>query len=272
MKAKVLGLKGEKLHELELPDCFNEEIRKDIIQKAFQAAMVKQPFSPELFAGMKHSASGKIRHARRKWKTAYGYGISRVPRKIHTRRGSRFFWVGATISSARGGRQAHPPKVLSMLNSKRMNKKEKAKALLSAIAATGSLPSIRDRYSRLAGTEKIKFELPIILDSKITELGTKEFRSLVENILGDVAAIAGKEKRQRAGKGKARGRKYKSSRGMLIVTASDEKLKSRFFDASNAKMLNIGELAPAGVPGRLVAYTEKAVSELGKRFSKGGRK
>jgi len=133
MKAKVLNVKGEKVKEIELPSCFNEEIREDIIKKVFHASLRKQPYAPNIIAGMKHSASGKLRHARRKWKTTYGYGISRVPRKIHMRRGSRFFWVAATVASARGGRQAHPPKVEAMKKRKKINKKEKRIALLSAI-------------------------------------------------------------------------------------------------------------------------------------------
>lgn len=269
MKAKVLDIEGRKVREIQLPACFDSGIRNDIIHKVFQASLSKQPYAPNILAGMRHSASGKIRHRRRKWKTAYGYGIARIPRKIHTRRGSRFSWVGATVASARGGRQAHPPKILSMLNKKKINKKEKRKALFAAIAATASVDALRGRYARLADSQdkKIQLELPLVLDSRIAGLSIKELKNLVKKLLDSMADIAEREKNQRAGKGKMRGRRYKQSRGMLIVTASDEKLKCKYFEAINAKKLGINELAPGGMPGRLVFYTEKAVSELDKRFS-----
>jgi large subunit ribosomal protein L4e len=268
MKSFLLSVDGKNLQEIELPNFFNTEIREDIISKVFQASLKKQPYSPNIVAGMQHSASGKLRHARRKWKTTYGYGISRVPRKLHTRRGSRFFWVAATIASARGGRRAHPPKVVAMLKKKKINKKEKIKALLSAIAATASFDTIKKKYSRLAGIKRndLQITFPLVFESKVVTLSTKQFRNLIKGILGNIAEIAEKEKKQRAGKGKLRGRRYKKNRGMLIVTASDEKLKCKYFDSTDVKTLNLEKLAPGGVPGRLVAYTEKAIVELANRF------
>ena len=123
MKAQILNLNGEKEKEIELPIYFSEQVREDLILKVYLALRqnLKHPYAPYLWAGMQHSASGKIRHGRRKWKGAYGYGISRVPRKIMTKRGSRFFWVGATVSSARGGRENHPPKI--DIKERKINKK-----------------------------------------------------------------------------------------------------------------------------------------------------
>lgn len=139
MKADVLNIKGEKVREIELPKCFSSQIRGDIMSKIYETSKRKQPYAPFLLAGMQHSASGNIRHARRKWKTAYGHGISRVPRTIFSRSGNRFSWQGATVASARGGREAHPPKVAAMLREKKINKKEKLNALFSAISASSHL-------------------------------------------------------------------------------------------------------------------------------------
>ncbi len=116
MKIPVLDINGEKATEIET-NIFDNEIRKDLIQKAVESEKQKQPHEPFLLGGKQASASGKLRHARRKWKTATGRGISRIPRKIFWRRGTQFYWQGATVSSARGGRRAHPPKVLSMIKS-----------------------------------------------------------------------------------------------------------------------------------------------------------
>ena len=267
IKIQILNKEGNAVKQIELPDFFSGPVRDDIIMKVYFSSLHKQPHSPYILAGMQHSASGKLKHVRHKWKTLYGYGISRVPRKIHTRRGSRFMWVGATISSAVGGRQAHPPKIEAILNSKKINKKEKIKAILGALAATSSAEKISKRYARI---EKLNVNLPIVFDSAITGLKVKEIIKLLQKVLGENFAVALREKSVRAGKGKARGRKYKSSRGLLMVIASDERIKCRKFEAVNVKNLSLEQLAPAGVPGRLAVYTEKAIAELNAKY--GGKK
>jgi len=62
-------------------------------------------------AGAGYSASGIIRRRRNVWKTGYGKGMARVPRKIMSRSGSSFNWVGATVAQTVGGRKAHSPKI-----------------------------------------------------------------------------------------------------------------------------------------------------------------
>ena len=70
MKAQVLSLDGMKEKEIELPKCFEEEVRKDIIKKAFESEIstLRTPYGSFEFAGKLVSASGKIKHRRRKWK------------------------------------------------------------------------------------------------------------------------------------------------------------------------------------------------------------
>ena len=114
MKATLYSAEGKKIKEMELPKVFSEKIREDILKKAFEAEKVWQPYAPNIQAGRRHSASGIARHLRHVWKSGYGHGKSRAPRKIMWRRGSQFYWIGAEVSSARGGRRAHPPKVLNM--------------------------------------------------------------------------------------------------------------------------------------------------------------
>ncbi|MBI5148853.1 50S ribosomal protein L4, partial [Candidatus Pacearchaeota archaeon] len=231
MKTQILDIKGESKGDIELPSCFNEPVREDLILKVYLATLknTKHRYAPYLWAGMQHSASGKIRHQRRKWKTAYGYGISRVPRKIMTKRGSRFFWVGATISSARGGREAHPPKV--NINETKINKKEMKKALYSAISATSSSQVIKKKYH-------VDVRVPIIFDSEILKLKTKEIMKLLKGI-------------------------FKTDKKILFIIGEKEKMKSKIIEITTAKKLNILQLATGGHPGRLVVYTEHAIKELG---------
>jgi large subunit ribosomal protein L4e len=271
MKAEVLDINGERVKEIDLPEFFSEKIREDIIYKVLEAKKIRQPYAPFYLAGNQASASGKIRHGRRKWKTAYGHGISRVPRKIMWRRGTQFYWIGATISGARKGRQAHPPKVLSMLNRNKVNKKEMKLALKTALSATASKERLEKKYSTLKKFEK---KLPIIVESKITSLKTKEFFGSLRKILDNAYVIAIQKKTVRAGKGKRRGRKYKMNAGLLLIVGKAEKIKVKGIEVANANNVGVNDLARGGL-GRLVIYTENAIKELEKRIegkSKGDKK
>lgn len=264
MKANLLDINGKKMKEITLPTCFSSEIREDLILKVLEAKKRKQPYAPSAVAGNQHSASGKIKHRRHVWKTHYGKGISRIPRKTMTKKGSQFIWVGATIPSVRGGRRAHPPKVLSMINTKKINKKELKLALISALSATANEKEINNKYSKL---EKLELKnLPFIVESKITSLKTKELIESLKKILGkELFEVALKNKQIRNGRGKSRGRKYKTNAGLLIVTGKDEKLKTKTLDASNTDSLSIVDLAK-GKQGRLTIYTEKAIKDLGEKL------
>jgi large subunit ribosomal protein L4e len=263
MKAKILDINGKEKESIELPSCFSQPIREDIVAKVLEAKKTKQPYSPSPVAGKQHSAKGKLRHLRHAWKSQYGRGISRVPRKIFSRRGSQFNWEAAESPNAKGGMRAHPPKVASMINTKRINKKEMSLALASAISATADKKSVEGKYERI---EKLDKPLPLIVESKIATLKTKEFISSLKKILGDnLSELAIKKKKIRAGKGKLRGRKYKSNAGMLLVLGEKEKLKTGVFEVKNAKNLAVNDLARGGL-GRLTLYTENAIKEIEKRF------
>ncbi len=264
MKVQILDINGEKLKEIET-DIFDEKIRKDVIQKVAEVEKKKQPYAPFYLAGKQASASGKIRHGRRKWKTAYGKGISRVPRKIFWRRGTQFYWQAATIASARGGRRAHPPRVLSMTKILKINKKEKRKAFLSALALISSETEIRKKYNTL-NNEKIEVKLPIIVEEKILKLSTKEFFSSLKKILKELNEIAIQKKSVRAGKGKLRGRKYRKTAGLLFVTGNKEDKKIQGIDVKKASQLSVSDLASNGA--RLVIFTEEAIKDLNEKLNK----
>ena len=260
MKANILDINGKKVKEIELPKCFSQEVRKDIIAKVLEAKKSKQPYSPSPVGGKQHSASGKIVHRRHVWKSGYGRGQSRVPRKQMSRRGSQFNWVAAEVPNARGGRRAHPPKVLSMMNILKVNKKELKLALFSAISATANEKEIVSKYRRLK--DKKVGSLPLIVESKIISLKTKELISSLKKVIGKTLfELALQKKSVRSGKGKLRGRKYKKNAGLLLVTGEKEKLKTTAFDVQNAKNLSVVDLAKGGT-GRLTLYTEEAIKYL----------
>ncbi len=242
MKTQVIGKDGKPGKEINLPGYFSSNIREDTAQKYFEAMKTMQAYGPFVFAGMLYSAAGKIRHMRHKWKTAYGHGISRVPRKIFWRRGNQFYWQGATVSGTKGGRAAHPPKPIHFAKLKKINKKERIIALKSAIAATASPVYLKRRYSTL----NKEMTLPIIISSDLLKEKTKELANTIKQVLGVNKKLAFKNDKQV---------------GILIVTGNDENLKLKVVEVRKVKELRIRDLWPLG---RITMYTEKALEDLNK--------
>lgn len=262
MKANLLNIDGKEKSSIELPKEFSAVIREDIVSKVIETKKKQQPYSPSPVAGKQHSAKGKVRHIRHVWRSGYGRGQSRVPRKIFSRKGSQFVWEAAEVPQAKGGMRAHPPKIVQFLRDLRINKKELNIAFESALSATANEKYLLKKYSNL---EKIDKKVPLVISSEITKLKTKEILSSLRNILGkELFKIALRKKSVRAGRGKLRGRKYKSNAGMLFVLGNNEKLKINAFEIKRVNELNVADLAKGGL-GRLTIYTENAIKNLGER-------
>ncbi len=237
---------------------FESKIIEDIVSKVLEAKKKQQPYSNSPVAGKQHSAKGLIVHARHVWRSGYGRGQSRVPRKIFSRRGSQFNWQGAEVPQAKGGMRAHPPKITQFTRDLKINKKELKIALLSSISATASEKYILKKYSTI---DKLDKKTPFIVSSDLMKKKTKEMLNELKNTLGNLYFISIKEKSVRAGRGKMRGRKYQTNAGMILVIGKDEKLKTGLFDVKKANELSVSDLAKGGL-GRVAVYTEKAVKEL----------
>lgn len=243
MKVKVFAVNGEVKGEVSLPKIFEAVIREDIIKKALRSVTTRQPYGSFYRAGQQHSAAGKFKHRRRDYKTLYGVGqATRVPKKIMSRRGTRFTTVGASMPGTVGGRRAHPPKVEKVLVGN-INKKERTAALRGLIAATASLEILKERYPKV---DLSKLSLPLIVEEKITELNkTKKVKELINKMLGEAKSLV-KNK-------------------ILLVSEKAPKVTHAFIETIKAEELNIQKLAPSGKPGRIVIYTEGAISKLEKR-------
>ena len=253
MKARLYSSKGEKKSQVELPKVCSVRVREDIVKKYYEADKFIQPYSPFITAGLRQSASGTISHQRHDWKGHYGKGISRIPRKTMWRRGTQFFWVGANVPGARGGRQSHPPKGIG--KEKKINQKEIQIAINSAIAATANKELVIKRYSSLDKIEHV----PFIIESLPEK--TKSLKELIQNIFGETSNLAFRNRELRAGRGSMRGRKYKSNAGVLILTGNEEKAKFSGFDIKPVSEISIADFYPLG---RLTIYTQKALDELSK--------
>ena len=259
MKTKIINKEGKAGKEIEMPGAFSGKIRGDILQKVFevQKGVLRQAYGAKPGAGAQYSASGIIRRRRHVWKTSYGKGMSRVPRKIMSRHGASFNWIGATVSNTRGGRRPHAPRAEKNLF-KKINKKELLIAFASGFTGTMDKKSISAKFGVEAEGA--------VFSSDVLGLKTKEFKKVLEKVFDADGIKVWKEKSVRAGRGKMRGRKYKSNAGMLFVIASDEDMKRKGVDVVHVNDLMIHDLAPNGVAGRIVSYSENAIKEIGERF------
>ena len=262
MKAKIMRINGQESESISLPKIFSAKIRQDIVERVLEVKKRKQPYGPSVVAGKQHAAKGKIVHRRHVWRSGYGRGNSRVPRKIFSQRGSNFNWEAAEVPQARGGMRAHPPKPTSMINISKINKKENKIAFESAVSATANKNKVEKKYKRI---DEMKKDVPLIVESKFVSLKSKELTESLKKILGeDLFGIALKKKSVRSGKGKLRGRKYKTTAGLLFVTGKKEKLKTKIFDTVDVEKLGVGDLAKGGL-GRLTLWSENAIKNLGEK-------
>ena len=259
MKTKLVDKSGKE-SLIELPKNFSSVVRGDILAKVFEAQKLiyAQPYGAMQYAGRGYSASGISRKKRHAWKGTYGKGISRVPRKIMSRHGSSFNWVGATIPSARGGGRAHPPRSEKNLFRK-INKKELLIAFNSGFAGTLDKKSLEKKYGR-------EIKSGFVFADDVLLMKAKEFFVMLKNLFGENYEKVLKQKSVRAGKGKLRGRKYKMNAGLLFVISSQEKMKRKGIDVVKVDELKINDLSPNGEPGRIACYSEKAIKEIGERF------
>lgn len=257
-KAKVLDLSGNFIKEITLPPVFMEEYRPDLIKRAVLAMQSNrlQPKGTDPLAGRRTSAET--------WGT--GRGVARVARITGGRRAAR---APGTV----GGRRAYPPKVDKILTRK-INKKERRKAIRSAIAATIKSECVRNRGHRFNEDVEIerRLELPIVVEDSLARLektvDVKQFLE-VTGLWNDV--LRAKERKVRAGRGKMRGRKYKSKKSILIVLSRKDESEINLrkavknlpgVDLSYTHRLNAELLAPGTHPGRLTIWTESSISDL----------
>ena len=253
MKVSVYSIEGEVKEEIELPPIFNEEFRPDLIRRAVissQTARI-QPWGADPMAGKRTSAES--------WGS--GRGAAMVPR---IKNGSK----AAFIPQAIGGRRAHPPRAQKNYHEK-INKKEGRFAIRSALAATVNKDLVGKRGHKI---ENIP-QLPLVVDDELSAIKkTKETREIFKALgLHDDLARAKNGKKIRAGKGKLRGRKYKTTKGPLFVVAKDQGIglgarNHAGVDIVAANNLNVELLAPGTHPGRLTIFTKSAIELLGGLF------
>jgi large subunit ribosomal protein L4e len=255
--AKVFNLEGKPVGKIDLPLIFGTALRPDVIRRAVLAIQSNrlQPQGRDPMAGKRTTAESR----------GVNLGISRVPRVKGG--SSRAAFAPGTV----GGRAAHPPTSDKKIV-KRIPKKEKHLAVLSAIAATASKEVVVARGHSIEDVP----EIPLIVTDDLE--GLKKVKEVEEvfihlGILSDVYRV--KESRAiRAGKGKSRGRKTKQAIGPLLVVAKNNGLMEAArnipgVDITTLRNLNVEMLAPGTHPGRLTVWTSSAIGELNRLYSGG---
>ena len=246
-KVQILRVSGGKSTEINLPAQFSEPVREDLIRRAVSSLRMsrRQPYGADPIAGKRQGYHTPKR--RKRFKTTYGKGISRIRRKHLWARGGQFYWIGAFVASATGGRKAFAPRSGKVLIEK-INRKERRKAIRSAMAASNI----------------------VVMDDKLESVKkTSEMFNAFKSNKMDSELNRSKERKIRAGVGTRRGRKYKTKVGPLIVVSkacpamlAADNLQG--VEVSVVNNLNAELLAPGGDIGRTTVWSKSALEKLDK--------
>lgn len=247
----VYSVKGDVVGKAELPSPFKTSYRPDVIRKAVIAeeSNKRQPYGSKPGAGTRHAVStwGKGRGAARVQRLSQGAKGAESPNNV-------------------GGRRAFPPMVEKSWELK-VNRKERTLARWSALAALSDNDMVKKRGHQF--NEEVT--LPVVFEDSVEELETTAavLKALESVGLQDDVTRAKDSKKVRPGKGKMRGRRYKSCRSLLIVVSNKE--APIFKGAKNLAgveimapgQLNPGTLAPGGDAGRLAVFSQAALKMIG---------
>ncbi|MFQ5908045.1 MAG: 50S ribosomal protein L4 [Thermoplasmata archaeon] len=246
----LYSVKGKPVKAVDLPPVFGQVVRRDAIRRAVTAfqANRRQPYGPGPKAGLRHAVEwwGK------------GRGVSRVPRLKGP--GGR----GAQAPSTVGGRRAHPPRPERRWK-KKINRKERRLARVSALAATADPALVRERGHLFPED----LSVPVVLEEKVEELtDTAEALELLQRLGIDEDLARAATRKVRAGKGTMRGRRYRRPRGPLVVLTRQSVGRRAFgnlpgVEVQDPEALNAEVLAPGGTPGRLTLFSKNALDQLG---------
>ena len=258
---KVFSFEGKENGNVDLPEIFNAKVNYSTLNKAFvaeQSELFQLKYTDPM-AGKRKVA--RLTKRRRSYKTSYGRGLDRTPRKTLSKIGTNFSYAGAVAPNTVGGREAHPP-VASKNIIKEINKKERKLAIKMGISASAKKEYV-SKFHRLGSIN----ELPVVIDGKISDVKkTKDAMKLLYNIGLKDELERINQRKIRSGKGKLRGRKYKKKLGLVIIVGNDEKPSKAFanFNAviKKSSELRVSDVSHSGKPGRLLLWTKAAIDSL----------
>jgi large subunit ribosomal protein L4e len=259
------GLDGKSKAQVPLPDVFNSPVRLDIVREVHRdiAKNKRQPYAVSPFAGHQTSAES--------WGT--GRAVARIPRVAGG--GTHRAGQGAFGNMCRGGRMFAPTKTYRRWHRK-VNKNQKRYAVVSALAASASVPLVMARGHKI---DKVP-EIPLVVSNEtIVDIEkTKDAVKLLKKLHAyrDVEKVKNTRK-IRAGKGKMRNRRYVKRRGPLIIYDQKTPLVRAFRNLPGVELVSVNRLnllllAPGGHLGRFVIWTRGAFERLDALYGTATRK
>lgn len=259
----VFSLTGEKSTTTPLPAVFTAPIRPDIVQFVHTNMNKnrRQAYAVSMTAGKNVSASS--------WGT--GRAVARIPRVGGG--GTSRSGQGAFGNMCRGGRIFAPTKTWRKWHRK-INTTQKRYAVASALAASAVPALVMARGHKVEDVP----EIPLVLDTSVES--TKK-TSAAKDILATVGALADVDKAAdskqiRAGKGKARNRRYVARKGPLVIYKEDDGVSQAFRNLPGVELcsvsrLNLLQLAPGGHMGRFCVWSQAAIDELNTIYGAEGK-
>ncbi len=248
--SKIFDLQGKAIGKTKIPTVFKTPLRPDVIKRGVVALQSHryQPQGRDPLAGKRRSVES----------LGAGHGIARVPR---LKGGGQRAAFGVGIVK---GRQAFPP-VAQKKTAKKIPKKEMHLALRSALAATGTKEVVASRGHIV---DMIR-DFPLVVADDIQALKkTSEVKEafLKLGLWPDIIKVK-ESLKERAGKGKRRGRRLKHAVGPLIVVDKNDGIANAArnllgVDITTVNNLNVELLAPGTHPGRLTLWSKSAFEKL----------
>ena len=259
----VFSLEGAKTGETTLPEVMTAPMRPDIVQFVHTNMNKnhRQAYSVSPWAGKRATASS--------WGT--GRAVARIPRVGGG--GTSRSGQGAYGNMCRGGRMFAPTKTWRRWHRK-INVSQKRYAVASALAASAVPALVMARGHKIDDVP----EIPHVHD---TSLESAKKTSAAKDILAAVGALADVEKaadskKIRAGKGKARNRKYVLRRGPLVIYKTNDGVEQAFRNLPGVELccvdrLNLLQLAPGGHMGRFCVWSQAALDALNEIYGSEGK-
>jgi large subunit ribosomal protein L4e len=263
MKVNILSIEGKKVEEFDAPKFFSNDVRKDLILRAVRSELSKkyQPKAPYKWAGLETSAEYVGNKDR--YRTMKNRGGAMLPHeKLPKGRYGRVRMIPFAVT----GRRAHPPKVEKIIAEK-INNKEYQKALFSAISASCIPDVVKERTGSV-------YNVPYVMVDDIEKVNkSKDVLKMLETLgLNEEIEKSINSRKRITGFRKTRtGRAYKERRSVLFVVSNDCPLIKSGANLSGSAVvtvdkLTVNDLAPGGLPGRVVIWSKNSIQKLGEIY------
>mmetsp|Transcript_1373 Transcript_1373/g.1572 ORF Transcript_1373/g.1572 Transcript_1373/m.1572 type:complete len:411 (-) Transcript_1373:67-1299(-) len=191
-----------------------------------------------------------------------GRAVSRIPRVPGG--GTHRAGQGAFGNMARGGGMFAPTRIWRRWH-RRINITKKRHAVVTCLSASALPPLVMAHGHRIGEIA----ELPLVVTDGIESVTkTKQAVEMLKKLgCSEELQRIIDSKKIRAGRGKMRNRRYKMSKGPLVIYAEDNGIARAFrnvpgVETANVARLNLLKLAPGGNFGRFLIWTEGAMKKL----------